>query len=56
MKAKGVLANWNLTELKVEDIEKATEDYIARYTEAYDKIGKIKPEDVTLENTIKVYT
>ena len=53
MKAKGVMVNWNVDKLTVKDIENATEEMIKKYGEAYNKIGEIKPEDVTFENTIQ---
>ncbi len=53
MKAKGLVANWDLRSLTVEKIEKATADIMEKYEEAYSKIGQIKAEDVTFDNTIK---
>lgn len=53
MKAKGLVANFDLTSLTVESIEKATDDIIQKYEAAYNQIGQIKAEDVTFDNTIK---
>ena len=53
MKAKGLVANWEFNQVTVACIEKVTEDIIVKYKEAYDRIGQIKAEDVTFDNTIK---
>ena len=51
MQLKGLVCNYDLKSLTVAQIEKATEEIIAKYDSAYTKIGQIT--DVTFENTIK---
>ena len=41
MKAIGLVANFDLRHMTVDSIEKATEDIIKKYEEAYDSIGQV---------------
>ena len=52
MKAKGVMGNWDVDKLTIEEIEKSTNEMIKKYGDAYDAIGQIETSAVTFENTI----
>ena len=52
MKAKGVMGNWDVDKLTVQEIEKSTNEMIKKYGDAYDAIGQIDSKAVTFENTI----
>ena len=52
MKAKGVMGNWDVDKLTVQEIEKSTNEMIKKYGDAYDAIGRIETNAVTFENTI----
>ena len=52
MKAKGVMGNWDVDKLTVQEIEKSTNEMIKKYGDAYDAIGRIESNAVTFENTI----
>ena len=54
MKAEGILGNWALGTLTPKDLEDATDNLINRATEQYDKVGKLKPEELNIENCIQV--
>ena len=54
MKAKGIVADFGIKSMTVESIEKAVDEIVAKYTAAYDSVGKINSSEVTFDNTIKV--
>ena len=49
-----ILANFNLSDMKPMEVEEAMDKIIARYSERYDAVGKLKAEEVNFENCIKV--
>ena len=54
MKQEGILANWALGTLTPKDLEDATDNLIKKATEQYDKVGKLKPEELNIENCVQV--
>ena len=54
MKQEGILANWALGTLTPKDLEDATDNLIKKATEQYDTVGKLKPEELTVENCVQV--
>ena len=48
MKAIGLIANFDLRHMTVDSIEKATEDIIKKYEEAYDSIGQVSTTYILL--------
>ena len=54
MKQEGILANWALGTLTPKDLEDATDNLIRKATEQYDTVGKLKPEELTVENCVQV--
>ena len=54
MKQEGILANWSLGTLTPKDLEEATNNLIKKATEQYDNVGKLKPEELTVENCVQV--
>ena len=54
MKQEGILANWALGTLTPKDLEDATDNLIKKASEQYDTVGKLKPEELTVENCVQV--
>jgi hypothetical protein len=54
MRQEGILGNWALDKLTPNDLEIATDSLIKNATEQYDKVGCLKPEELTVENCIQV--
>ena len=54
MRQEGILGNWALDTLTPNDLEIATDSLIKNATEQYDKVGCLKPEELTVENCIQV--
>ena len=54
MRQEGILGNWALDTLTPKDLENATDSLIKKATEDYDKVGKLKPEELNVENCIEV--
>ena len=54
MRQEGILGNWALDTLTPNDLENATDNLIKNATEQYDKVGCLKPEELTVENCIQV--
>ena len=54
MKQEGILANWALGTLTPKDLEDATDNLIKKATVQYDTVGKLKPEELTVENCVQV--
>ena len=54
MRQEGILANWALDTLTPKDIETATDNLINKAQQEYDKVGRLKPEELNLQNCIEV--
>ena len=54
MRQEGILANWALDKLTPKDIEAATDNLINKAQQEYDKVGRLKPEELNLQNCIEV--
>ena len=54
VRQRGILANFALSDLSPKELGETTDRLIARYSERYDAVGKLKAEEVNFENCIKV--
>ena len=54
MRQEGILGNWALDTLTPKDLEDATDNLIKKATDQYDKVGSLKPEELSIENCVQV--
>jgi hypothetical protein len=54
MRQEGVVCDFDFRKLTPEKIEDGTENLKARVRQEFDKVGLLKPNEVTFENCIKV--
>ena len=53
MRAKGIHGNFAYNKMSTEDLEKATDELIKEVQARYDKVGALKPEEVSYESVVK---
>ena len=56
MRQEGILGNWALDTLTPKDLEDATDNLIKKASDQYDSVGRLKPEELNIENCVQVNT
>ena len=55
MRPEGIVSNFSLDKLTVEEIEKATEELICKTKAKYQKVGELKEDEINFESCIQVF-